>query len=164
MRGAGLDVAVLFGPEHGFFGAAQDMESVRGERTSVPVVSLYGERLEALSPRAEHLDGLDAVVCDLPDVGSRYYTFVWTTALLMKACAARGVAVVVLDRPNPLGGLLVEGNVPEPELLSFVGLLPVPARHGMTPGEMARHVNAQQGIGCQLHVVAMREGERAASR
>src|SRR5262249_33804851 len=95
LRGAGLDVRVLFRPEHGFFGAAQDMESVRSERASVPVVSLYGERFEDLSPRPEDLDGLDAVVCDLPDVGSRYYTFAWTTVLMMKACAARGIPVVV---------------------------------------------------------------------
>ena len=79
----------------------------------IPVVSLYGERFEDLSPRPEHLAGLDAVVCDLPDVGSRYYTFVWTTALVMKACAAKGIPVFVLDRPNPLGGFTVEGNLPE---------------------------------------------------
>src|SRR5262249_28593665 len=108
--GAGLDVRRVFAPEHGFFGAAQDLEPVRGERAGVPVVSLYGERFEDLSPRPEHVQDLDAVVCDLPDVGSRYYTFVWTTALVMKACAARGVPVFVLDRPNPLGGLVVEGN------------------------------------------------------
>ena len=113
--GAGLDVRVLFGPEHGLTGAVQDMLAVGdGDTPSgrVPVVSLYGERFEDLSPRPEHLAGLDAVVCDLPDVGSRYYTFVWTTALVMKACAAQGIPVFVLDRPNPLGGLVGRGEPP----------------------------------------------------
>ena len=156
---AGLDVRVLFGPEHGLTGAVQDMLAVGEGDTpagKLPVVSLYGERFEDLSPSAGHLAGLDAVVCDLPDVGSRYYTFVWTTALVMKACAARGLPVVVLDRPNPCGGLLVEGNLPEERLLSFVGLWPLPPRHGMTPGEIARYVNAEFAFGCNLSVVPMR--------
>ncbi|MGE5716702.1 MAG: exo-beta-N-acetylmuramidase NamZ domain-containing protein, partial [Acidobacteriota bacterium] len=111
--GADYDVRVLFGPEHGFWGAAQDMEAVApGEPARFPVVSLYGSTFEELSPCPEDLEGLDVVVSDLPDVGSRYYTFVWTTALMMKACAARGIPVVVLDRPNPLGGEIVEGNLP----------------------------------------------------
>jgi molybdopterin-guanine dinucleotide biosynthesis protein MobB len=97
-------------------------------------------------------------------VGSRYYTFVWTTALMMKACAARGIPVVVLDRPNPLGGEIVEGNLAEEELLSFVGLYPVPVRHGMTPGEIAQFVNTEYGLGCELTVVRMSSGERLASR
>ena len=165
LLGAGYDVRVLFGPEHGFWGAAQDMEAVAsGEPSRIPVVSLYGSTLEDLSPRPEHLAGLEAVVSDLPDVGSRYYTFVWTTALMMKACAARGIPVVVLDRPNPLGGEIVEGNLPEKELLSFVGLYPVPVRHGMTPGEVARFVNAEYGLGCDLMVVPMKRDGRAASR
>lgn len=161
---AGLDVRVLFGPEHGFWGAAQDMEPVARERAAIPVVSLYGSRFEDLSPRAEHLDGLDAVVSDLPDVGSRYYTFVWTNALLMRACAERGIPLVLFDRPNPLGGLVVEGNLPEERLLSFVGLRPLAVRHGMTPGEIARHVNEEYGIGCALEVVPMRADGRPATR
>lgn len=162
---AGFDVRVLFGPEHGFWGAAQDMEAVSsGEPSRLPVVSLYGSTLEELSPRPEHLADLDAVVSDLPDVGSRYYTFVWTTALMMKACTARGIPVVVLDRPNPLGGEIVEGNLPEEELLSFVGLYPIPVRHGMTSGEIARFVNAEYGLGCDLTVVPMKSDGRVASR
>ena len=156
---AGLDVRVLFGPEHGLTGAVQDMLAVGDGDTPpgrLPVVSLYGERFEDLSPRPEHLESLDVVVCDLPDVGSRYYTFVWTTALLMKACAARGIPVLVLDRPNPLGGFAVEGNLPEERLLSFVGLWPLPPRHGMTPGEIARYVNSQFAFGCDLTVVPMK--------
>lgn len=161
---AGLDLSLLFGPEHGLTGAVQDMLAVGDGDTppgQLPVASLYGERFEDLSPRPEHLAGLDAVVCDLPDVGSRYYTFVWTTALVMKACAARGIPVVVLDRPNPLGGLAVEGNLPEERLLSFVGLWPVPPRHGMTPGEIARYVNAEFAFGCDLTVVPMQVAGKA---
>jgi len=162
---AGFDVRVLFGPEHGFWGAAQDMEAVApGEPSRLPVVSLYGSTFEELSPRPEDLEGLDIVVSDLPDVGSRYYTFVWTTALMMKACAARGIPVVVLDRPNPLGGEIVEGNLPEAKLLSFVGLYPVPVRHGMTSGEIARFVNTEHGLRCDLTVVPMKRGERLCSR
>jgi len=165
LLGAGYDVRVLFGPEHGFWGAAQDMEAVSsGEPSRLPVVSLYGATFEELSPRPEHLAGLDVVISDLPDVGSRYYTYVWTTALMMKACAARGIPVVVLDRPNPLGGEIVEGNLPDAELLSFVGLHPLPVRHGMTPGEIARFVNAECGLRCDLTVVPMKRDGHAASR
>jgi molybdopterin-guanine dinucleotide biosynthesis protein MobB len=165
LLGAGCDVRVLFGPEHGFWGAAQDMEAVApGESARLPVVSLYGSTFEELSPRPENLDGLDVIVSDLPDVGSRYYTFVWTTALMMKACAARGIPVVVLDRPNPLGGEIVEGNLPEEKLLSFVGLYPLPVRHGMTPGEVARWVNAERRLACDLTVVPMRKAGRAPTR
>lgn len=164
---AGLDLKLLFGPEHGLTGAVQDMIAVGADDTPsgrLPVVSLYGERFEDLSPKPEHLGALDAVVCDLPDVGSRYYTFVWTTFLVMKACAAAGKPVFVLDRPNPLGGFAVEGNLPEERLLSFVGLRPVPARHGMTPGELARWANAESALGCDLTVVPMRVAGRPAPR
>jgi molybdopterin-guanine dinucleotide biosynthesis protein MobB len=162
---AGLDVRVLFGPEHGLTGAAQDMEAVAaGEPSRLPVISLYGETFDDLSPKDEHLEDLDAVVCDLPDVGSRYYTFVWTIALVMKECARRKIPVWVLDRPNPLGGEAVEGNLPEEKLLSFVGLHPVPVRHGMTAGEIARWTNATQGFGCDLTVVPLRKAGRAPTR
>jgi molybdopterin-guanine dinucleotide biosynthesis protein MobB len=161
---AGLDLRLLFGPEHGLTGAVQDMLAVGDDDTPggrLPVVSLYGERFEDLAPKAGHLAGLDAVVCDLPDVGSRYYTFVWTTFLVTRACAAAGMPVFVLDRPNPLGGLAVEGNLPEERLLSFVGLRPVPARHGMTPGELARWANAESALGCDLTVVPMKVAGKA---
>jgi molybdopterin-guanine dinucleotide biosynthesis protein MobB len=162
---AGLDVRVLFGPEHGLTGAAQDMEAVgAGEPSRLPVISLYGETFADLAPKPEHLEGLDAVVCDLPDVGSRYYTFVWSIALVMRECAKRSIPVVVLDRPNPLGGEVVEGNLPEEKLLSFVGLYPVPVRHGMTAGEIARWTNATQGFGCDLTVVPLRKAGRAPVR
>ena len=165
MAAAGLDVEILFGPEHGFWGAAQDMEAVdSGEPSRIPVVSLYGATFDDLTPKPEHLAGLDVVVSDLPDVGSRYYTFVWTTALMMRACAARGIPVVVLDRPNPLGGEVLEGNLPETPLLSFIGLYPVPVRHGMTPGEIATFVNREFSLGCDLTVVPMRRGSALLGR
>jgi molybdopterin-guanine dinucleotide biosynthesis protein MobB len=165
LKAADLDVRVLFGPEHGLWGAAQDMEAVEsGEPARLPVISLYGMAFDDLSPKPEHLTGLDVVVSDLPDVGSRYYTFVWTTALMMKACAARGIPVIVLDRPNPLGGEIVEGNLPETPLLSFIGLYPVPVRHGMTPGEIATLVNREHALGCDLTVVPLRRGRAAPGR
>ena len=127
LLGAGSTCASSSGPSTASGARRRTWRRSRRESPSrLPVVSLYGATFEDLSPRPEHLEGLDVVVSDLPDVGSRYYTFVWTTALMMKACAARGIPVVVLDRPNPLGGEIVEGNLPEDELLSFVGLYPVP--------------------------------------
>ena len=162
---AGFDVRVLFGPEHGLTGAAQDMEAVAGgEPSRLPVISLYGETFDDLAPKDEHLEDLDGVVCDLPDVGSRYYTFVWTIALVIQECAKRKIPVWVLDRPNPLGGEIIEGNLPEQKLLSFVGLYPVPVRHGMTPGEIARWVNAEHRLGCDLTVIPLRKAGRAPTR
>jgi uncharacterized protein YbbC (DUF1343 family) len=150
----------LFAPEHGLWGAAQDHAPIAGTRdpvTGLPVVSLYGERR---APTLAMLRGLDALVVDLQDVGSRYYTFVWTMALAMPVCARAGVPVIVLDRPNPLGGT-VEGNVPDPAFASFVGLYPLPTRHGMTIGELAAYLNAEHGLGCDLTVVAMRGWRRS---
>jgi uncharacterized protein YbbC (DUF1343 family)/molybdopterin-guanine dinucleotide biosynthesis protein len=162
---AGFDVRVLFGPEHGLTGAAQDMEAVAGgEPSRLPVISLYGETFDDLSPKDEHVEGLEGIVCDLPDVGCRSYTFVWTIALVMKECARRKIPVWVLDRPNPLGGEIVEGNLPEAKLLSFVGLYPVPVRHGMTPGEIMRFVNTENGLDCDLTVIPMRKAGRAPTR
>jgi len=150
----------LFAPEHGLWGAAQDHAPIAGTRdpvTGLPVVSLYGARR---APTAAMLRGLDTLIVDLQDVGSRYYTFVWTMALAMEACARVGVRVVVLDRPNPLGGD-VQGNMPDPAFKSFVGLYPLPTRHGMTIGELAAYLNAEHGLGCELTVVPMRGWRRA---
>src|SRR5262249_60322493 len=105
--------------------------------------------------------GIDPVVVDLQDVGSRYYTFIWTMALAMRACARSGVRVVVLDRPNPLGGKLVEGNVADPTFASFVGLYPLAIRHGLTIGEIARYLNGEHALGCDLTVVPMRGWRRS---
>lgn len=152
----GVTLAALFGPEHGIRGEAQYMVAVddaRDRRTGVPVHSLYGHTFESLSPRPEWLAGLDALVFDIQDVGSRYYTYVYTMALAMKAAAKAGVRFYVLDRPNPLNGETVEGNLVAPGYESFVGLYPVPNRHGMTAGELARFFNDTQGFGCELTVV-----------
>ncbi len=159
IRGARL--VALFAPEHGLAGAAQDHASIptaRDRATSLPVHSLYGRRR---APTPAMLAGLDALVCDLQDVGARYYTFLWTLALAMAACARAGVPVIVLDRPNPLGGVRLEGNVGDPRFASFVGLYPLPVRHGMTLGELAAYLNARHGLNCDLRVVAMSGWRRA---
>lgn len=136
----GVRVAVVFGPEHGYGGEAQDMIGVADARDALgtPIRSLYGERFEDLSPRPEDLEAIELLVVDLQDVGSRYYTFVWTAVLAMRACARAGVRVLVLDRPNPLGGDLarIEGRRQTRELCSFVGLEPTPVRHALTLGEL----------------------------
>ena len=156
-----VKVRKLLAPEHGLWGAPQDHIWIDGTRdpvTGLPVWSLYGARRE---PTAAMLRGIDTLVVDLQDVGSRYYTFVWTMALAMRACARSGVRVVVLDRPNPLGGALVEGNVADPTFASFVGLYPLAIRHGMTIGELASYLNERHGIGCRLTVVPMRGWRRS---
>ncbi|MET0402085.1 MAG: DUF1343 domain-containing protein [Cystobacter sp.] len=161
-RAPGVHLAALFGPEHGVRGEAQYMVAVdadRDRRTGVPVHSLYGSSFESLSPRAEWLQGLDALVFDIQDVGSRYYTYVYTMALAMKAAGAAKIPFYVLDRPNPLNGVTIEGNLVGERYRSFVGLYALPNRHGMTAGELARLFNAEQGFGCDLTVVPM-EGWR----
>ena len=155
-RAPDVSLSALFGPEHGVRGEAQYMEAVGqavDARTSVPVHSLYGTSFASLRPRPEWLAGLDVVVFDVQDVGARYYTYLATMALAMEACARAGVSFVVLDRPNPLGGLLVEGNHVAPGFRSFVGLYDVPARHGMTAGELARLLEAEAHWGTELTVV-----------
>jgi uncharacterized protein YbbC (DUF1343 family) len=157
----GVRLAALFAPEHGLAGAAQDHARIAATRhrgTALPVRSLYGRRL---APTPAMLRRLDALVVDLQDVGSRYYTFVWTTALAMQACARAHVPVVVLDRPNPLGGLRMEGNLPDPAYASFVGLYPLPARHGMTIAELSAYLNETHALGCDLTVVPMAGWRRA---
>ncbi len=150
-------LAALFGPEHGIRGEAQYMvpvgEVARDRHTHVPVYSLYGSTFDSLSPKPEQLAGVDALVFDIQDVGSRYYTYVYTMALAMKAAAKAKLPFYVLDRPNPIGGLQTEGNVVNAGFESFVGLYPIPNRHGMTVGELAQLFNQQQGFGCELTVV-----------
>jgi len=159
---AGADLRCLFGPEHGVCGEAQDMEGVGDGRHAlgIAVHSLYGSTVESLRPRHEMLEGLEVVLVDLQDVGSRYYTYVWTMVMTIQACAEAGCRVVVLDRPNPLGGADIEGPGIEPGFTSFVGLLPLPVRHGLTPGEIARLAVAELGLeGGALQVVPL-EGWR----
>jgi uncharacterized protein YbbC (DUF1343 family) len=148
----------LFGPEHGVRGEAQDMEAVAepsDRATGLPVVSLYGDTESSLRPKPEHLEGLDAIVYDLQDVGARFYTFVYTLSYVLEAAAGAGIPVIVLDRPNPIGGLAVEGPVLEPEWSSFVGRFALPVRHGLTTGELGRLFQSAFGIGGDLRVVPM---------
>ncbi|MEJ5171682.1 MAG: DUF1343 domain-containing protein [Fimbriimonadales bacterium] len=157
MLAAGVDVRAAFGPQHGIWGHTQDnmieWEGYRDPRTGIPFHSLYGQHRE---PTPEMLEGLDVLVIDLQDVGSRYYTFMWTLALCMKACEALGLRVVVLDRPNPIGGK-VEGGVLDPEYASFVGLHPLPARHGLTMGELAQLFRERHYPGSRLEVVTLED-------
>jgi molybdopterin-guanine dinucleotide biosynthesis protein MobB len=148
----------LFGPEHGVDGGAEYMEGVSASvhrETGLPVASLYGTTEGSLKPRAEDLADVDALVFDVPDVGSRYYTFHWTMLLAMEACAELGKRFVVCDRPNPLGGG-VEGAPQDRDHLSFVGLHPIPVCHGMTSGELARLLAAERGLDLDLVVSPMR--------
>ncbi len=154
----GVRLTVLFGPEHGVRGEAQDMISVGttvDARTGLPTHSLYGHDAASLAPTAAMLDDVDVLVFDVQDVGSRYYTFVWTMVLAMRAAARAGKAFVVLDRPNPIGGALVEGGAIAPGYDSFVGLVSCPNRHGLTAGEIARWRAAEEGLDLDLEVVAM---------
>ncbi|MEM8606722.1 MAG: DUF1343 domain-containing protein [Myxococcota bacterium] len=161
---AGAEVCALFGPEHGVSGAAQDMVGVGSAGGAVPVYSLYGDSPEDLTPRSEWFEDLDAVVIDLQDVGARYYTYVWTAALMYRAAAEAGVEVVVLDRPNPLGGVRVEGGPQRDGYLSFVGLYPISVRHGLTMGELLAWVGSRERISRDaLHVVPMRGWRRTMS-
>ncbi len=162
---AGGELRRVFAPEHGLWGVAQDMEAVGGEVETVlgvEVVSLYGSSAATLAPRREDLQDLDALVIDLPDIGCRYYTFAATMAHAMAACEAAGVEVVVCDRPNPLGGVALEGGPVEPGCRSFVSELPVPVRHGMTLGELALLLRAERHPGLSLAVLACEGWRREA--
>lgn len=157
----GVRIGALFGPQHGFRSDVQDnmIESphrVDGRR-QIPVYSLYSETRE---PTADMLDGLDALVIDLQDVGTRIYTYIYTMANCLVAAARHGLPVVVCDRPNPIGGLQVEGPMLQRGFESFVGQYPIPMRHGMTIGELARLFNEHFEIGAKLEVVAMRGWRR----
>ena len=153
----------LFAPEHGLWGHEQDMEGVSTATdpwTGLAVHSLYGATPESLRPTAESLDGLDAIVIDLQDIGARYYTYVYTMAYVMEAAASRDLPVVVLDRPNPIDGFTLEGPVLEPGWESFVGRFPLPVRHAMTSGELAQFFARYCGCACDLRVVEMQGWDR----
>jgi uncharacterized protein YbbC (DUF1343 family) len=149
----GPDLRVLFGPQHGLRGETQDnmieWEGYRDPATDLPVHSLYGEHRK---PTAAMLADLDTLVVDLQDVGARYYTFVWTLLLCLEACAECGKSVVVLDRPNPIGDA-VEGNLLDEAYRSFVGLAPIPMRHGATLGDLAIWLVRRGAIDLELEVV-----------
>lgn len=157
-----LRLGAVFGPQHGLWGHTQDnmieWEGYHDARLDVPVYSLYGARRE---PAPETLKGIDLFVVDIPDVGARSYTFLWTMACCMKVCQALGIPMMVLDRPNPIGGMRVEGPVLDPDYASFIGLHPLPLRHGMTPGEVARYLQAHHYPDAALEVVPMEGWRRA---
>lgn len=150
----------LFGPQHGARGEKQDnmieSEFYRDPDTELPVHSLYGA---TRCPTTEMLNNIDGLVFDLQDAGTRAYTFIQTMAKCMEACAVFGKRMIILDRPNPINGRQVEGNLLNPEYRSFVGLYPIPMRHGMTAGEIALLLNSEFDIRCDLTVIEM-EGWR----
>ena len=149
-------LAALFSPQHGFFAEKQDnmIESGHGRDPDlgIPVFSLYSDTRK---PTEEMFDPIDTLVVDIQDVGTRVYTFIYTITYCMERAAQTNRQVVILDRPNPVGGTAVEGNLLEPEFASFVGRFPIPMRHGMTVGEICRYINEVHGIGCDLTVIPM---------
>lgn len=153
----------LFAPEHGLNGIAQDMEAVEDLRdplTGSNIRSLYGDGPSSLAPRPEDLEDLEVLLVDLPDIGSRYYTFAASMDEAMKACEKTSVEVMVLDRPNPIGGVAREGGLVEPGFESFVSQLPTPARHGMTLGEIALLLHRERWPDVRLTVVPCRGWQR----
>lgn len=156
----------LLAPEHGFFGVQQDMDPVENcadPRTKLPIISLYGKGSQSLRPEPAVLEDLDVLVVDLPDIGSRYYTFAQSLAYTMQTAAQTGTGILVLDRPNPLGGSMAEGSTLLASCRSFCGYAPVPQRHSLTLGELAILMNKGFGVGedsipainCELEVVKM---------
>jgi len=157
-----IDLTAVFGPQHGTRGETQDnmieWEDFRDPDRGLPVFSLYGKTRK---PTAEMLAGVDTIVFDLQDVGARYYTYIQTLALVMEACSGCGKELVVLDRPNPINGVDLEGPVLSPHFRSFVGLYPLPIRHGMTMGEIAEYLNREFRLGCDLKVIPMEGWQRS---
>ena len=157
-----INLRVLFGPQHGIRGDVQDnmieTDHATDRKTGLPVYSLYSETRE---PTEAMLQDIDLLVFDMQDVGCRIYTFVYTMANCMIAARKYGKRVIVCDRPNPITGASVAGNVLEPEFASFVGQFSIPTRHGMTPGELAQLFNEQFNIGCDLNVIKMEGWERS---
>ena len=161
LASAETELVALYGPEHGIRGDAEDGVRLRGSardpRTGAALFSLYGD---SRKPAPHMLDDLDVMLVDIQEVGVRFYTYLYTMSLAMEACAERGLPFAVLDRPNPIGGEQVEGNVLDAAFASFVGMYPIPVRHGMTIGELALLFNETHGIGVDLHVVAMEHWSR----
>jgi uncharacterized protein YbbC (DUF1343 family) len=159
----GVTLAAIFGPQHGFRSDVQDnmVETPHRDdpRRRVPIYSLYSETRE---PTSEMLRGIDILLIDLQDIGARIYTYIYTMANCLRAAARHGISVIVCDRPNPIGGVAVEGARLEEGWESFVGLYPIPMRHGMTIGEVAKLFNKEFGIGAALEVIPMEGWTRAA--
>jgi len=154
----------ILAPEHGVYGVDQDMVLVADETeplSGLLVRSLYGTDASSLTPSPSLLNGIDNLVFDIQDVGSRYYTFIYTLANCMKTCVESNTRMIVCDRPNPINGVTIEGNLVEKEFQSFVGQYPIPNRHGMTIGELAILFNEYFGIKCDLKVIPMEGWERS---
>tara|TARA_B100000809_G_scaffold230161_1_gene244271 strand:- start:702 stop:1979 length:1278 start_codon:yes stop_codon:yes gene_type:complete len=150
-----VDLVALYAPEHGIRGQEQAgaaIDSGRDERTGVPIHSLYGE---VRKPTPAMLEGVDVLLFDMQDIGARYYTYVSTMALAMEAAGEQDIPFIVLDRPNPVRGDVVQGNVLKPGYETFVGMYPVPMRHGMTAGELAQLYVGEFGLEVELHVVPL---------
>ena len=157
-----LKLVALLAPEHGIRGTAAAGERIADDvdpKTGVPIYSLY--KSEDRGPTPEMLKDVDAIVYDLQEVGGRTWTYVSTMALAMQAAARKGIPFIVLDRPNPIGGEIVEGALLDPKFRSFVGMYPIPARHGMTVGELATMFNQQHGIGVDLIVIRAANWQRS---
>jgi uncharacterized protein YbbC (DUF1343 family) len=152
----------LFGPQHGYLGQTQDnmieWRSYEHPRLGIPVYSLYGEERE---PTSMMLENLEALVVDLQEVGARYYTFIWTMFLCLRACEQNNLPVIVLDRPNPINGVTSEGPMLDPDYQSFLGLHPLPVRHGKTIGELAELFCDEVFPQCKLTVLPMKGWDRA---
>jgi uncharacterized protein YbbC (DUF1343 family) len=157
---AGLKVDRMFAPEHGVDALAQDMITVADEGDRLRVVSLYGDSEASLRPAPELLSDLDVILFDIQDIGARYYTYQATLGFIMEVAATTGTKVVVLDRPNPIDGVSIEGNIVQPGFESFVSAYPLAVRHGMTMGELAQFFRDDQGIDCDLEVVRCEGWER----
>jgi uncharacterized protein YbbC (DUF1343 family) len=154
------NLKAIFSPEHGLWGSMQDaisIPSAQYDQVKIPIYSLYGKTNK---PAPEMLEDIDVLLFDIQDVGVRFYTYISTMAMAMKACAENGVEFIVLDRPNPINGNVLEGNVLDPQFSSFVGYFPILLRHGMTVGELAQLFNEYFHIGANLNVVAMEGWER----
>jgi uncharacterized protein YbbC (DUF1343 family)/CubicO group peptidase (beta-lactamase class C family) len=156
----GVELKRIFSPEHGIEGRFDqpDVGDTIDKATGVPVVSLY--QTERRRPTAEMLSGLDAIVFDIQDIGARFYTYTTTMAYVMEEAAKQEIPFYVLDRPNPINGLAVEGPLLDTELASFVGYFPMPVRHGMTAGELARMFNGERNLGANLSIIKVEGWER----
>ena len=157
-QASGLKLAALFSPEHGLAGRANEsVASSKDPTTGLSIYSLYGDTRR---PTAEMLEGVDALVFDIQDAGVRFYTYTVTMAYCMEEAAKRKIPFFVLDRPNPLGGEIVEGPMLDPDKTSFVAYFPIPVRYGLTIGELAQFFNSENHIGADLHVIPMRNWHR----
>ncbi len=153
-----ISLKVFFGPEHGIRGAVDErVPDSADPKTGIPVISLYGPRT---APEPSHLVGIDALVYDIQDIGCRYYTYVSTLVHCMRAAATAGLPLTILDRPNPISGVHIEGPVADSDKLSFVAIHPMPIRHGMTLGELAMLVNRDAERKCDLTVVKVEGWKR----